>query len=76
VWLDAHQMARIFDIDRTVIVKHIRNVYKTGELSKKSTCAKITQVAADEKIRKMNLYNLDMIISVGYRVITDKYDGN
>jgi len=68
VWLDAHLMARLFGIDRTVIVKHIRNVYKTGELSEKSTCVKIAQVAADGKVRKMNLYNLDMIISVGYRV--------
>lgn len=68
VWLDAHQMARLFDIDRTVIVKHIRNIYKTSELSEKSTCAKIAQVAADGKVRKMNLYNMDMTISVGYRV--------
>ena len=68
VWLDAHQIARLFDIDRTVTVKHIHNVYKSRELSEKSTCAKIAQVAADGKIREMNLYNLDMIISVGYRV--------
>ena len=61
-------MARLFNVDRTVIIKHIRNIYRDKELSKKSTCAKIAQVAADGKIRKMNLYNLDMIISVGYRV--------
>ncbi len=63
VWLDAHQIARLFDVDRTVIVKHINNVYKSRELSEKLTCAKIAQVAADGKIRKMNLYNMDMIIS-------------
>jgi len=68
IWLDAHQMAHVFSIDRTVVVKHIRNIYKTGELPETSTCAKIAQVAADGKTRKMNLYNLDMIISVGYRV--------
>ena len=68
VWLDAHLIAKIFDIDRTVIVRHIGNIYKASELSEKSTCAKIAQVAADGRIRKMNLYNLDMIISVGYRV--------
>ncbi len=68
VWLDAHQMAQVLNIDRTVIVKHVRNIYKTGELFETSTCAKIAQVAADGKIRRMNLYNLDMIISVGYRV--------
>ncbi len=68
VWLDAHQIAKVFDIDRTVIVKHINNIYKTSELSEELTCAKIAQVAADGKVRKMNIYNLDMIISVGYRV--------
>ena len=68
VWLDAHLIARLFEIDRTVVVKHINNIYKFNELNEKSTCAKIAQVAADGKVRKMNLYNLDMIISVGYRV--------
>lgn len=68
IWLNAHQIAQIFDIDRTVIVKYIHNIYKSGELFEKSTCAKIAQVAADGKIRRMNQYNLDMIISVGYRV--------
>lgn len=68
VWLDAHLIARLFEIDRTVVVKHINNIYKSNELSENSTCAKIAQVAADGKVRKMNLYNLDIIISVGYRV--------
>jgi len=68
VWLDAHQMAELFGRDRTVIVRHIGNVYATGELQRESTCAKNAQVAADGKVRQMDLYNLDMIISVGYRV--------
>jgi prophage maintenance system killer protein len=68
VWLDAHHMARLFDRDRTVIVRHIRNIYQTKELDRISTCAKNAQVAADGKVRLMDLYNLDMIISVGYRV--------
>ena len=68
VWLDAHQMAKIFNINRTVIVKHISNIYNSYELVEKTTCAKIAQVAADGKVRKMNLYNLDVVISVGYRV--------
>jgi len=46
VWLDAHQMADLFQRDRTVIVRHIRNIYKTGELVPDATCAKIAQVAA------------------------------
>ena len=68
VWLDAHQMAELFGRDRTVIVRHIRNVYDSGELPRESTCAKNAQVAADGKVRQMDFYNLDMIISVGYRV--------
>ncbi|MFH1898782.1 MAG: virulence protein RhuM/Fic/DOC family protein [Candidatus Desantisbacteria bacterium] len=68
IWLDAHLIAKIFDVNRPAIVKHINNIYKTGELDEKSTCSILEQVAADRKIRKMNLYSLDMIISVGYRV--------
>lgn len=68
VWLDAHLIAKLFGVNRPAIVKHINNIYKTAELDKKSTCSILEQVAADGKIRKMNLYNLDMIISVGYRV--------
>jgi len=61
-------MARLFDRDRTVIVRHVRNIYQTKELDRNSTCAKNAQVAADGKVRSMDLFNLDMIISVGYRV--------
>ena len=68
VWLDTHQMAELFGRDRTVIVRHIRNVYATGELQRETTCAKNAQVAADGKVRQMDFYNLDMIISIGYRV--------
>jgi len=76
IWLDAHQMGRLFERDRSVIVKHIRNIYKTGELPPDSTCAKNAQVAADGKIRRMDVYNLDMIISVGYKSsgIPDAHD--
>lgn len=68
IWLDAHQMASLFQRDRSVIVRHIKNTYKTGELQPESTCAKNAQVAKDGKIRQMDIYNLDVIISVGYRV--------
>ena len=68
VWIDARQMAQIFDVNRPAVVKHINNIYKTGELDQKTTCSILEQVAADGKIRKINFYNLDMIISVGYRV--------
>jgi prophage maintenance system killer protein len=68
VWLNAHQIALLFGVNRPAIVKHINNIYNTSELERKSTCSILEQVAADGKIRKMNLYNLDMIISIGYRV--------
>ena len=68
IWLDAHQIALLFGVNRPAIVKHINKIYKTGELSKKSTCSILEQVAADGKTRKMNIYNLDTIVSVGYRV--------
>ncbi len=72
IWLDAHLIARLFGVNRPAIVKHINNIYKTKELDKNSTCSILEQVAADGKIRKMNLYNLDMIISAGYRVNSQK----
>ena len=68
LWLDAYQMARLFGRDRSVILRHIRNIYETNELAPTSTCAKNAQVAADGKVRQMDLYNLDVIIGVGYRV--------
>jgi prophage maintenance system killer protein len=68
VWLDTHSIAVLFSVNRPAIVKHIQNIYRTGELATESTCSILEQVAADGKKRKMNLYNLDVIISVGYRV--------
>lgn len=72
VWLDAHAMAAVFDVQRPAVVKHIGNIYKSGELIEDATCSISEQVASDGKKRKMNLYNLDMIISVGYRVNSPK----
>ncbi|MBU1208289.1 MAG: hypothetical protein KKH04_15395 [Proteobacteria bacterium] len=72
VWLDAHHMARLFDRDRTVIVRHIRNIYQTKELDRASTCVKNAQVAADGKVRPMDLYNLDPLYhSDGTKRIAD-----
>lgn len=68
VCLDTHQIAELFDVDRTGAVRHIRNIYKSGKLKRDSTCAKIAQVAKDGKVRTMDFYNLDMIISVCYPV--------
>jgi len=71
VWLTQQQMADLFATDRTSIAKHIQNIYQTDELKKDPTCAKIAQVRQEGKRKvKRNIvyYNLDMIISVGYRV--------
>lgn len=66
IWLDANDIASIFDVNRPAIVKHIGNIYNSQELSEKTTCSILEQVAKDGKKRKMNYYNLDMTISVGY----------
>ena len=71
VWLIQAQMADLFQTDRTSIVRHVNNIYKVEELDKKSTCAKKAQVQIEGKRtvkRIVPFYNLDMIISVGYRV--------
>lgn len=72
LWLDAHLIAEIFDVQRPAVVKHINNIYNSGELEKTSTCSILEQVASDSKKRKMNFYNLDVIISVGYRINSSK----
>jgi len=71
IWLTQQKIAELFGVDRTVITKHLGNIYSEGELSKESTCAKIAQVQMEgsrEVSRKIEYYNLDAIISVGYRV--------
>ena len=72
IWLGANDIASIFEVNRPAIVKHIGNIYKTDELSKNTTCSILEQLAPDGKLRNMNFYNLDMIISVGYRVNSKK----
>lgn len=71
VWLSQAQMAELFQTDRTSILRHIKNIYKTGELEENPTCAFFAQVRTEGKrtvTRQIPYYNLDMIISVGYRV--------
>ncbi|CAA6802049.1 MAG: Putative DNA-binding protein in cluster with Type I restriction-modification system [uncultured Campylobacterales bacterium] len=68
VWLTTTNIASIFNVHRPAIVKHINNIYKTKELDKNLTCSILEQVTKDGKKRKVNFYNLDIIISVGYRV--------
>lgn len=74
VWLSLEQMAKLFDRDRTVIKRHINNIFKEKELNEKEVCAKFAHTTIHGAItnktqtREIDYYNLDMIISVGYRV--------
>ena len=68
VWLSIEEMSQLFGRDISVIGKHIRNVFKDGELLKESVWAKFAYTASDGKTYQVDYYNLDVIISVGYRV--------
>ena len=73
VWLTQAQIAHLFGVDRTVIVRHVNNIYKSSELERDVTCAKIAHVGNDDKqIYNTKYYNLDMIISIGFRVNSKK----
>lgn len=71
IWLTQQKIADLFDVDRTVITKHLKNIYQEEELQKVATSAKFAQVQTEgdrEVKRNIEYYNLDAIISVGYRV--------
>ena len=68
VWLSIDQMAQLFGRDKSVIGKHVRAICKEGELLKDSVWAKFAYTASDGKTYQVDYYNLDVIISVGYRV--------
>lgn len=72
LWLSQKSMAKVFEVDRTVITKHLKNIFTDGELDKDTVCAKIAHTAEDGKIYQIEFYNLDAIISVGYRVNSKK----
>lgn len=68
VWLNLNQMAKLFGRDKSVINKHLRNIFKIKELNKNSVVANFATTASDGKTYNVDYYNLDAIISVGYRV--------
>lgn len=68
VWLTQKQMCELFERDQSVIARHIRNIFKEEELSKKSVYAKYAYTASDGKSYEVDHYSLDMVISTGYRV--------
>jgi len=68
VWLNQDQMSQLFQTDRSNVLKHIKNIFETGELDQTTTCAKFAQHLPDGRVYNVLHYNLDVIISVGYRV--------
>lgn len=68
VWLNREQISTLFDRDIKTIGKHVNNIFKEGELDKESVVAKFATTATDGKTYQVDFYNLDVIISVGYRV--------
>ena len=75
VWLNTEAIALLFNVDRTGIIRHINNIYKDDELKEVATCAKVAQVHKEGNRsvqRTYSYYNLDMIISLGFRVNSKK----
>lgn len=68
VWLTQDKIAQLFGVDRSVVTKHLKNIFQTAELQEDTVSAKIALTAADGKKYQTKLYNLDAILSVGYRV--------
>ena len=68
VWLSIDQMAELFQRDKSTISRHIKHIFVEGELVRDSVVAKFATTAADGKVYQVDYYNLDVIISVGYRV--------
>ena len=73
VWLNTEVLAAFFNVDRSGIVRHINNIYKDEELDENSTCAKIAHMGnVGKQTYNTKYYNLDMIISIGFRVNSKK----
>jgi len=72
IWLTQAKIAELFDIDRSVITKHLKNIFESSELQEDSVCANFAHTATDGKTYQTKFYNLNAIISVGYRVNSRK----
>lgn len=68
VWLSQKRMAELYDINRSVITKHLKNIFSEGELDENSVCANFAHTAEDGKTYNTNFYSLEAILAVGYRV--------
>lgn len=77
IWCTQKAMAQLFGVDRTVVSKHLKNIFESSELQQESVCANFAHTAEDGKKYNTKFYSLDAIISVGYRVNsvkTEKYE--
>ena len=72
IWITQKQLCELFDRDKSVISRHINNIFKSGELDREAVVAKNATTASDGKTYQVDYYNLDLIISVGYRVNSKK----
>lgn len=72
VWLTQKAIAKLFDVDRSVVTKHLKNIFSEGELQETSTCANFAQVADNGKTYQYKFYSLVAIIAVGYRINSDR----
>ena len=68
VWLTQKAIGQLFDVDRTVVTKHLKKIYEDGELDEASTCANFAQVADNGRTYQYKFYSLAAIIAVGYRI--------
>jgi hypothetical protein len=68
IWLTQQKITDLFGVDRSVVTKHLQNIFESSELKEDAVCAKIAHTASDGKTYNTRFYNLDAIISVGYRV--------
>ena len=72
VWLTQKAISQLFDVDRSVVTKHLSNIFKEGELDENSVCAKFAQTADDGKTYNYKFYSLAAIIAVGYRINSER----
>ena len=72
VWLTQKAIGQLFDVDRSVVTKHLKNIFESGELAENSVCAKFAQTADDGKTYQYKFYSLSAIITVGYRINSDR----
>lgn len=72
VWLTQKAISQLFDVDRSVVTKHLKNVFEEKELDENSVCAKFAQTADDEKTYQYKFYSLAAIIAAGYRINSER----